>query len=165
MAEWHEFYTLVGTTAGVLIGLIFIVVSLGADHAIKGDEHRVRVFVTPVLVHFAALLFLALAMVAPVTDLVRGGALGLIGCAGLAYSANIALLAPQVLPAAERQPLWYAGLPMIAFSCLLVSAVAFAAGAGIADEVGTIAAVILLITTLRSSWGITLAVLNRPKSG
>jgi len=165
MAEWHEFYTLVGTTAGVLIGLIFIVVSLGADHATKGDEHRVRVFVTPVLVHFAALLFLALAMVAPVTDLVRAGALGLIGCAGLAYSANIALLAPQVIPAAERQPLWYAGLPIIAFSCLLVSAVAFAAGVGIADEVGAIASVILLITTLRTSWGITLAVLDRPKSG
>ena len=60
---------------------------------------------------------------------------------------------------------WYAGLPMIAFSCLLVSAVAFAAGASIADEVGAIAAVTLLITTLRSSWGITLAVLDRPKSG
>jgi len=70
-----------------------------------------------------------------------------------------------VIPAAERQPLWYAGLPIIAFSCLLISAVAFAAGVGIADEVGAIASVILLITTLRTSWGITLAVLDRPKSG
>jgi hypothetical protein len=65
MAEWHEFYALVGATAGTLIGLLFVVISLGADHAVKGDEHRARVFVTPVLVHFAALLFLALAMVAP----------------------------------------------------------------------------------------------------
>jgi hypothetical protein len=47
MAEWHEFYALVGAMAGVLIGLIFVVISLGADHAVKGDEHRVRVFVTP----------------------------------------------------------------------------------------------------------------------
>jgi hypothetical protein len=165
MAEWHEFYALVGATAGTLIGLLFVVISLGADHAVKGDEHHARVFVTPVLVHFAALLFLALAMVAPVTDLVRAGALGLIGCAGLAYSANIALLAPQVIPSAERQPLWYACLPILAYSCLLVSAVAFAAGAGLADEVGAIASVILLITALRTSWMVTLAVLDRPKSG
>jgi len=103
-------------------------------------------------------------MVAPITDLVRAGALGLIGCAGLAYSANIALLASQVIPAAEREPLWYGGLPVMAYSCLLVSAVAFAAGAGISDEVGAIASVILLITTLRTSWGVTLAVLDRPKS-
>ena len=31
MAEWSDFYTLVGATAGTLIGLIFVVVSLGAD--------------------------------------------------------------------------------------------------------------------------------------
>jgi hypothetical protein len=74
---------------------------------------------------------------------VRAGALGLIGCAGLAYSANIALRTPQVIPSAERQPLWYACLPILAYSCLLVSAVAFAADARLADEVGAIASVIL----------------------
>jgi hypothetical protein len=31
MAEWSDFYTLIGATAGTLIGLIFVVVSLGAD--------------------------------------------------------------------------------------------------------------------------------------
>jgi hypothetical protein len=165
MAEWHEFYALVGATAGVLIGLIFVVISLGADHVIKGDEHRTRVFVTPVLLHFAALLFLALAMVAPVSNLVRAGALGLIGCAGLAYSANIALVARQAISAEERQPLWYAGLPIIAYSCLLVSAVAFAAGGDVAAGASAIASVILLITALRTSWMVTLAVLFRPKSG
>jgi hypothetical protein len=65
-------------------------------------------------VHLAALLFLSLAMLATVSDLVRAVALGLIGCAELAYSANIALLAPRVISAEERQPLWYAGFPIIA---------------------------------------------------
>ena len=39
MEGWSDFYTLVGSTAATLIGLIFVVISLGADHAKKGDEH------------------------------------------------------------------------------------------------------------------------------
>ena len=33
MEGWSDFYTLVGSTAATLIGLIFVVISLGADHA------------------------------------------------------------------------------------------------------------------------------------
>src|SRR6476619_4864262 len=68
MEGWSDFYTLVGSTAATLIGLIFVVISLGADHAKKGDEHRLRVGVTPTLVHFASLLFSALAMMAPLSE-------------------------------------------------------------------------------------------------
>jgi hypothetical protein len=59
MPDWDNFYMLVGSTAGTLIGLIFVVISLGADHAKSGDEDRTRIFVTPVLVHFASLLLIA----------------------------------------------------------------------------------------------------------
>mgnify|MGYP006886484274 CR=1 FL=1 len=48
MEGWSDFYTLVGSTAATLIGLIFVVISLGADHAKKGDEHQLRVGVDPV---------------------------------------------------------------------------------------------------------------------
>jgi hypothetical protein len=48
MDDWDGFYTLAGSTAGTLIGLIFVVITLGIDHTKKGDEHRVRLFVTPV---------------------------------------------------------------------------------------------------------------------
>ncbi len=47
MDNWDGFYTLAGGTAGTLIGLIFVVITLGIDHTKKGDEHRVRLFVTP----------------------------------------------------------------------------------------------------------------------
>jgi hypothetical protein len=90
MEGWSDFYTLVGSTAATLIGLIFVVISLGADHAKKGDEHRLRVGVTPTLVHFASLLFSALAMMAPLSDIARALAVGLIGCAGLGYMVNLA---------------------------------------------------------------------------
>jgi hypothetical protein len=68
MTNWDNFYMLIGSTAGTLVGLIFVVVSLGADHAKSSDEDRTRIFVTPVLVHFASLLLIALAVLAPVSN-------------------------------------------------------------------------------------------------
>lgn len=163
MPNWDNFYLLIGGTAGTLIGLILVVLSFGADHAKAGDEDRRRIFVAPVLVLFASLLLIALAMLAPVSNLVRAGVLGLIGCAGLGYAANLALLAQKQIQAAEREPLWDAVLPITAYVCLLVSAAAWALTASFAGLIGAIASVILLATALRNGWTITLAIMDRPK--
>ena len=40
MDDWDNFYMLTGGTGGTLIGLIFVVITLGIDHAKKGDELR-----------------------------------------------------------------------------------------------------------------------------
>jgi hypothetical protein len=45
-----------------------VVITLGIDHTKKGDEHRVRLFVTPVLVYFASLLVIAMVMVPPLSS-------------------------------------------------------------------------------------------------
>lgn len=163
MPNWDNFYMLIGGTAGTLIGLIFVVLSFGAEHAKAGDQDRTRIFITPVLVHFASLLLIALAMLAPVSNPVRAGVLGLIGCAGLAYAANLALLAQKRIKASEREPIWAAVLPIAAYVCLLVSAAAWALSASFAEQIGAIASVILLATALRNSWAITLAIMGRPK--
>jgi hypothetical protein len=59
------FYALTGGTAGALIGLIFVVITLGMEHAKEGDTVRTRPFVTSVLVYFASLLITWLAMIPP----------------------------------------------------------------------------------------------------
>ena len=48
MDDWDNFYMLAGGTAGTLIGLIFVVITLGMDHAQEGDTLRIRIFVTPI---------------------------------------------------------------------------------------------------------------------
>src|SRR3972149_9869744 len=94
MDDWDNFHRLAGGTAGTLIGLIFIVITLGIEHSQQGDSDRTHRFVTPILVHFTSLLVIALAMVAPTSAAARAVALGVIGCAGLAYVMNLALLPP-----------------------------------------------------------------------
>jgi len=70
MEGWSDFYTLISSTAATLIGLIFVVISLGADHAKKGDEHRLRVR-HPHARPFRVPTFSALAMMAPLSDIAR----------------------------------------------------------------------------------------------
>ena len=57
MDDCDNFYMLAGGTAGTLIGLAFVVITLGIDHAKAGDEIRTRLFVTPVLVRAQALAY------------------------------------------------------------------------------------------------------------
>ena len=77
MDDWDNFYMLAGGTAGTLIGLIFVVITLGMDHAQEGDTLRIRIFVTPILVYFVSLLVIAMVMVPPMAPLAR--AVSLVG--------------------------------------------------------------------------------------
>ena len=162
MAEWSDFYTLIGSTSATLIGLIFVVISLGADHAKAGDEHRLRIGVTPTLIHFASLLFGALAMMAPLSDMARALAVGLIGCAGLGYMVNLAFLAHKRIKAEEHQPIWFGILPIVAYAGFLVTAAAWALAPRLAPEIGGIACVILLAAALHNCWAMTLIIISRP---
>lgn len=52
-------------------------------------------------------------------------------------------------------------MPLAAYVCILISAAAWALGASFANDVGAIASVLLLVTALRNSWAITLAIIGR----
>jgi hypothetical protein len=90
----------------------------------------------------------------------RACILGAIGCAGLAYVANLALLAKKRIKECEREFFWDALLPLAAYVCILVSAAAWLLGASFAEYVGAVASVLLLVTALRNSWAITLAIIT-----
>src|SRR4051812_20744950 len=64
LASWESFYVITGSAAAVLIGLQFIVVTLGAQMQ-RGDTEAYRAFGTPTIVHFCAVLFIAAIMSAP----------------------------------------------------------------------------------------------------
>jgi hypothetical protein len=161
MPDWNNFYMLVGGVAGTLIGLIFVVISLGAERPKSGDQDRTRILVTPVLVHFATLLLIALALLAPISNLIRALLLGALGCAGFGYTANLAFLAKKRIDETEREVVWDTALPLAGYFLVLVSAAAWALDASFADEHAAIASVLLLVTALRNSWAITLRIIRR----
>jgi hypothetical protein len=56
--EWESFYVIVGSSAGALTGLQFVVMALIADSWPKGTEKEVAAFGTPTIVHFCSALLL-----------------------------------------------------------------------------------------------------------
>jgi len=163
MADWDGFYALIGGTAGALIGLIFVVITLGMEHAKEGDTVRTRLFVTPILVYFASLLINSLAMIPPLSDVTRALALGVIGCAGLGYTINLALLLRRLAAPEEIEALWDIVLPIASYSLLVFSAAAWALKAPFANLSGAAAVVVLLIVAPRKSWVVTLYIASRKR--
>jgi hypothetical protein len=161
MTDWGNFYTLLGTVAGTLIGLLCVVITFSSDRKMDVDEHRTRMFVTPLLVYFTTLLLLSLALAAPIGDQLRALTLGILGCAGLAYVTNLAMTSRRRNDDQEHEVVWDVLLPITAYILIAVAATAWALSATFADGIAAIAAVVLLIAAVRKSWLVTLSIAGR----
>jgi hypothetical protein len=66
LAGWQNFYVIVGSSAGALIGLQFVVLSLiTRTPTARGDAEIGGAFATPTIVHFGAVLGLSGILSAP----------------------------------------------------------------------------------------------------
>jgi len=161
MDGWNDFFMLAGATAGTLIGLIFVVITLGAEHGIDGDAARTRLFITPILVNFTSVLIVALLTVAPISA--RAIVLGLVGCAGLGYVMNLALTSRRRTDTKGLELSWNVLLPIAAYALLATAAAAWALNASFANTIGAAACLLLLVTAIRNGWVVTLVVAGRNK--
>ena len=127
-AEWETFYVIVGASAGALIGLQFVVLTLIAEGpSIRGAAETSSAFLTPTIVHFStALLLSALASVPWHTILPSATLWGLTGLGGLVY---IALVIRRMRQQSAYNPqfedwLFHVLLPIAAYAILVLSAIA-----------------------------------------
>jgi hypothetical protein len=63
--EWTNFYITTGAASASLIGLLFVVVTLGARMPRSDVVDGVRAFLMPALVHFCVVLLISLAVLSP----------------------------------------------------------------------------------------------------
>lgn len=125
LAGWENFYVIVGSTAGGLTGLTFVVIALVKD-ARRVNPAALRGYVTPTIVHFGGVLALAAFLSMPhqhLLPLSAGFAVG--GVAGLIYTgfiaANIYRQRIDYMPVREDW-IWNVILPGLAYAALLVVA-------------------------------------------
>jgi len=89
---WENFFYLIGSAAGTLIGLMFIVVTLTAGQEPRRVSRGAPVYVTPIVFHFAVVLVVsAISEVSAIPSFAVFGILGACGLAGIAYSAATAI--------------------------------------------------------------------------
>jgi hypothetical protein len=95
LAQWDNFYVIVGSAAGALIGLQFVVLTLIAERPFAGAEQAGAAFGSPTVVHFGSVLFLAALLHAPWRGPTVVSAIwGLLGLAGAVYDHRRAPYAP-----------------------------------------------------------------------
>jgi hypothetical protein len=89
LTEWDSFYVIVGSAAGALIGLQFVVMTLIADR--PPTPAAGAAFATPTIVHFGTALFLSALQRAPWQIITIIAALwGLLGFIGIIYAVIVA---------------------------------------------------------------------------
>ena len=88
LTEWGNFYVIVGSSAGALIGLQFVVITLIADRPnAHADAQASDAFSTPSVVHFGVVLLLSAVVSAPWYGIRRVALLwGLVGLGAIVYA-------------------------------------------------------------------------------
>jgi hypothetical protein len=128
LAGWQNFYVMVGSAAGALIGLQFVVLSLIAARPTgAGSAAAGHAFATPTIVHFGAVLGLAGILTAPWDAAGTVSMLwGLGGLIGVVYALIVARrMRVQVAYKPEFEDwLFHVLLPIAAYATLAISALA-----------------------------------------
>ena len=95
--EWTNFYITTGAASASLIGLLFVVVTLGARMRRSDVVDGVRAFLMPALVHFCVVLLISLAVLSPfASPWPLGVTFCLGGLGGLAYLTKNVLMRRKV---------------------------------------------------------------------
>jgi hypothetical protein len=104
--DWHDFYVLVGTASATLVGLMFVALSIGSSIFNEKKRAGMRAFITPTVLHFAAVLFACLIIVMPTHSWqTLGSVLGLGALLGLFESSRIERSRhPSPLPGGFERP-------------------------------------------------------------
>ncbi len=87
MQAWETFYLVLGTSAAALVGVMFIVATLGAEIAFEQVDRGTIVYQTPTVFHLGAIVAVsALALVPEHLTSIVAALIALPGIGGLAYS-------------------------------------------------------------------------------
>jgi hypothetical protein len=155
IAGWDSFYVIIGSAAGALIGLQFVVMTLIAERPPIHAAAAGAAFASPTIVHFGAVLFLAALLHAPWQTITIPSTLwSIVGFSGVAYVVIVARLMRRQAAYAPRFEDWlfHIVLPLVAYAILALSP--FAARSHTRQALFSIgaAALLLLFVGIHNAW-------------
>ena len=125
LSGWDSFYVIVGSAAGALIGLQFVVMTLIAERPPLRAAEAGAAFATPTIVHLGTVLLLSALLRVPWQSMILAAALwGLIGLCGLMYAMIVArrIQAQTVYEPELEDRIFHILLPLAAYATLALSA-------------------------------------------
>jgi hypothetical protein len=156
LVAWQNFYVVAGASAGTLIGLQFVVMTLIAGRPGGGaDAQAGAAFSTPSVVHFGVVLLLSAAANAPWDG---AGAVsviwGLVGLCGIVYAFVVArrMKAQTAYRPVFSDWLFHVLLPLAAYAALAGAAFAARSRLRPALFVAGAAVLLLLFVGIHNAW-------------
>jgi hypothetical protein len=167
-SDWENFYLIIGSSAGALIGIMFVVATLTAGLESRLVARGARVFFTPIVFHFAVVVVVsAIAVVPELPPPAVGVIVALCAAIGCAYSAatTIRIFNPGSgdPPSHWSDKYFYGFLPTATYLGLACAAGAvWLSPRGAAYAIGACMLALLLIG-IRDSWDLGTYLLQKAR--
>ena len=164
--DWENYYLLVGSAAGALIGLMFVVTTLTTGIDPSRVSRGAQVYIKPIVFHFSVVLIVSAISAVPQIPLpVAGMALAFCAVIGIVYSA--ATTARLSRPGWEDPPNWsdkwfYGILPTVAYLGLAGAASAVWLVPGIAAYAVGATMLVLLMIGIRNASDLAINIVQGP---
>ena len=169
LTSWSNFFTLTGTAGATLLGLLFVVVTLGTDLSTSRKLDVARASMTPALYSFTSVLLQSMVVQVPwQSNWPSGVILLVLGIGGLIYRINRVRVRSSLHLRAIRGPvdwIFHNAVPVAASAILILGAAGLIAGAAFAPFAVACSSTLLLVSGIYRTWGETLALIGtRDKS-
>jgi hypothetical protein len=155
LGEWDSFYMIVGSAAGALVGLQFVVMTLISERPPLHTKDASAAFATPTVVHFSVALFLSAAIRAPWRTMTSVAALwGVVALGGIVYTAIVVrrMRAQSAYKPVFEDWLFHVGLPLASYAALGVSAFFALSQSRLALFGAAGSALLLLFLGIHNAW-------------
>jgi hypothetical protein len=165
---WGEFYLLAGSAAAVLIGLIFVVVTLMQDRTRSSVLSGSKLYMGPVVLHVSFVLVLSAAALVPGISSDEFAAMaGVISLWGMVRGAMV--IGGIRALTGEDQPHWtdvwfYGVIPALLYGLLAAVVIAVWTECPWATRLLAAAITGLLLITVRNEWDLVTWLAPRPDS-
>ena len=154
-AAWNSFYVIVGSAAGALIGLQFVVMTLIADRPALRTPEAGAAFATPSVIHFGVVLLLSAVVSVPWHETGTVSVVwGVVGLSGTAYAVVVArrLRVQTTYQLVCEDWLFHVLLPCAAYAMLVGSAYVTHSHVRPALFVVGAATLLLLFVGIHNAW-------------
>ncbi len=162
LAEWANFYVIIGTSAGALTGLTFVVITISGD-PVRAESAAMRLtglraFITPTAVHFGSALWVSALLCIPRhTALSAAICIGATSVAGLVYSVRVLALMAAIR--ADYRPfvadwVWNIVLPALGYLSLLGAALLITSYPPQSLDIVAVATLLLLTIGIHNAWDV-----------
>jgi len=163
LAEWRDFYVMIGTASGAIVGAAFIVVTLVSN--LEKRSLGMKGFITPIAVHLGSVLVGSAILTVP--TLTRVSLAILLGTGGIGGALYSIIAATRIwhmrLDADDR--IFYIVLPILAYAAMATAAFMALTQSEPTFETLAVALVALLVIGMRNAWDMASFVVMQGERG